>query len=94
MSDLMVGNYLTLFPAHNTIFLFLTDKHLFHSCEQILLGNIFPAMLHRHNGRFINHIGKIRTNRTACSQCNRIQIHTFIQMYILRMNLQDLYTSL
>ena len=52
------------------------------------------AMLHRHNGRFINHIGKICTNRTACSQCNRIQIHTFIQMYILRMNLQDLHTSL
>ena len=90
----MVRNDLALFLAHDTVFLFLTDKHLFHGCEQILLGNIFPAVLHRHNGSFINHIGKICTNCTACSQCNRIQIHTLIQMYILRMNLQDLHTSL
>ena len=94
VADLMVRNDLTLFLTHDTVFLFLTDKHLFHGCEQILLGNIFPAVLYRHNGSFINHIGKICTNRTACSQCNRIQIHTFIQMYVLRMNLQDLHTSL
>ena len=94
MANLMVRNDLTLFPTHDTVFLFLTDKHLFYGCEQILLGNIFPAVLYRHNGSLINHIGKICTNRTACSQCDRIQIHTLIQMYILRMNLQDLHTSL
>ena len=94
MTNLMVRNDPSFLLAHDPIFLFLTYKHLLYRFKQILLIYIFSAMLHRIDRCLIDHIGKIRTNSSACCQCDRVQIHTVIQMDILGMYLQDRYSSL
>ena len=94
MTNLMVRNDPSFLLIHDPILLFLAYKHLFHSLKQILLVHIFSSMLYGIDRCLVDHIGKIRTNSSACCQCDRIQIHTVIQMDILGMHLQDRYPSL
>ena len=79
MTHLMVRNDPTFFLTENTILLFFTDQDNFHCFIEIFLRNGFSSVLYSKNGCLIDHIGKIRSYCSGSRQCNRIQIHGFIQ---------------
>ena len=88
----MVGYDFSFFLAHNAVFLLLAHQYLFHRFKQILLADIIPSFLHRIDRRFVDHIGKIRADRSAGRQSYRFQIHAFIHQHILGMYLKNLRT--
>ena len=94
MPHLVIGDDLSLLLTHDTVLLFLSYQYLFHCFKEILLVHIFSAMLNRIDGCFVDHVGKIRTNRTACGKCDRIKVYTVIQMHIFGMNLKNSHTPL
>ena len=93
MSHFMIGYDATFLFAHDAVFLFLTYQHLFHSREQILLAYKFSAFLDSIDSCLVDHIGQIGTDRSAGSQCNRIQIYGLVHLHILGMYFQDFHTA-
>ncbi len=85
MPHLVIRDDLAFFRTHDTVLLFFPYQNLFHCIKQILLGDIFSAMLNRIDGSLIDHIGKICAYRPTGSKRYGIQIHALIQMNILRM---------
>ena len=86
MPYLMVGDNLAFFITHHAVFfLFSTDSHKFKCFKQIGLIDKLSSILYRIDGSLVNHIGKIRSHQTGSSQCQCIQIHRFIHVYILGM---------
>ena len=93
MADFMIGNHLPFMLIHDAVLLLLADKNNLYRLQKILLADIFAVMLDCIDGSLVNHIGKIRADRSAGRQCNAIQIHRFIHLDILGMYLQDLHAS-
>ncbi len=89
MSDLMIGNDLTFFFAHDPVFLFFSYQHLLYRIEQILLADKFSSHFYRIDSGLVNHIGKIRTDSTGCRERDFIQVDRFIHENILRMDFQN-----
>ena len=72
MPHLMIGNNAALFLAENTVFLFLTHKNNFHGLKQILLAHGISPILDCQDSCLIDHVCKVRTNRTCGCQRNRL----------------------
>ena len=94
MTHFMVGYDAPLFLAHDTVFLFLTNEHLLHSLEQVLLADVIPALLDRVDGGFIDHIGKIGTHSAAGRKRDGVQVYGVVHQHILGVHLEDLHTPL
>ena len=90
----MVGYDPPLLLAHDAVLLLLADKNDLHRLEQILLADDLSAVLHGVDRRLIDHIGKVRSDRTGRSQSDRLKIYAVIHPYILGMYFQDIDTSL
>ena len=58
-----------------------------------LLADHLSAVFYRIDGRLIDHVGQIRSDRAGRCQSDRLQIHALIHAHIFRMNLQDIHTS-
>ena len=72
---------------HDAVLLLLADKNNLYRLQKILLADIFAVMLDCIAGSLVNHIGKIRADRSAGCQGDAIQIHRFIHLDILGMYL-------
>ena len=94
MTDFMIGNHLPFMLVHDAVLLLLADKDNLNRFQKILLAHILAVMLDSIDGRLVNHIGKIRADRSAGRQRNAVQIHSLIHLDILGMYLQDLHASL
>ena len=94
VTDLMVGNDLAFLLAHDAVLLLFSDQNDFHGAEEILLADIFPALLDRVDGSLVDHIGQVGAYRAAGCESDRIQIHGLVHLDILRMHLQNLHTAL
>ena len=93
MSHFVIGDDPALFLAHNAVFLFLADKNDFHRFKKILLADHLSAVFYRIDGRLIDHIGQIRSDRAGRCQSDRFQIHALIHSHIFRMDFQDIHTA-
>ena len=63
MADLVVGNDLAFFLAHDAVLFLLTHKHLLHRVKKILLAHILSAHFYSVDRRLVDHIRQIRTHR-------------------------------
>ena len=63
MTYLMIGNDLSLFLAHDPVFLLFSYKDNLNRLKQIFLTYDLSSVLHGIDRRFIDHIRKIRTDR-------------------------------
>ena len=89
----MIRNDPSLLCTEYTVFLRFTGNNHFHRFKKIRLWNCIPAVANCHKGSFVDNIGQIRTNRTACCQSNFPEINCFVHADILCMNFQNIDTS-
>ena len=82
MAHFMISDNPLFFLAKYPVFLFLARNHDLHRFKQIRLIDILPAVFHRIDRSFIDHIRKVRPNRPGSRKRNRIQIHRFIHQHI------------
>ena len=94
MPHLMIGYDFPLFLAHDAVFFLFAHQDLLHRVKQVLLGHIFPAVLHCIDGRFIYHIRQVCPHRPAGGKGNGIQVHAFVQMDVLGVHLKDFHPAL
>ena len=94
MSDLMVGhNFLFLIRQDGVLLLVSGDNHL-DAFFQIRLGYHLTSVTHRAQGGFVDDVGKFRAGSAGSHAGNHREVHIGIHLHLLRMHLQDLFTSL
>ena len=89
----MIGNNLSLFLAHDAVFLLFPDKNDLHRLKEIFLAHNLSAMLHCIDGSLIDHIGKIRADRTGSCKRDCFQIHALVHAHVFCMYFQNLHTA-
>ncbi len=93
VSYLVVRNDPSLFPAHDTVFLFFSDQHHLDCIKQILLADSLTAVLDCIDRCFVDHIGEIGTDRSRSCKCDLLQIYGFIHADVFGMYLQNVNTA-
>ena len=80
--------------CQNRILLLISGNNYLNTLLQICLRGILSAIPYRPESCFVCNIGKFCTGCTGCHSGNLREIYIICQFDLLRMHLQDLFTSL
>ena len=92
MSDFMIRNNSAFFGTEYTVLFGLAGNNHFHGFKKIRLRYCITSITNSQQCCFIDNIGQVRANGSACCQCNLFKINGFIHTDILRMHLQNINT--